>query len=177
MLKTRKRPVRPVVSRENYALQQIEQAFPGGEWVDGAQEEEAEVVEVPGCDPGGSGFESHTPLSVALIGGPKYNERSVQEYLAALPTDTTVYVGAGRGVEADLAKAEGLSVQVEVVDLEPDRFGKLARKLNVPQVLCVDISSPVVLVGAGERVKHARSWLKTVDGLRNPENRREVVEL
>ena len=176
MLK-RPRTVRPSVSREEYLLRNMMRAFPGGEWVDSTPEEEAEVAEAPGCEPGGRGFESLTPLSVALIGGQKYDAESVQAYLASLPAGTTVYVGAGRGVESDLRKAEDCPVQVQVVDLEPDRYGKKARDVNVAQVLIQDITSPVVLVGAGERVKQARSWLKTVNDHRDEENQRQVVVL
>lgn len=157
------------VSRENYTLHQIKQVFPGGAWVD-----EPEVSELEGE----SKLEAHgNPPSIAIIGGTKYDSSALMEYLGGLPQGTTVYVGAGRGVESDLAKADGLTVQVEVVDVNPGRFGRLARKVNVPDVLVQDISSPVVLVGAGERVKQAQSWLKMFDGQRDETNRREVVLL
>lgn len=172
--------VRPTVSREDYLLRNIERAFPGGEWVDEPQEREgeAEVAEVPGCEPGGRGFESLTPPhSVAIIGGTKYDAKSVQDYLAGLPEGTTVYVGAGRGVESDLRNADDCPLPVQVVDLDPDRYGRKARDVNVPEVLIQDISSPVVLVGAGTRVTQARSWLRMVNDHRDAKNRREVVEL
>lgn len=58
---------RPAQSREAYTQRSIERAFPTGHWVEEPQEGEAEAAEVPGCDPGGSGFESHTPLSPATV--------------------------------------------------------------------------------------------------------------
>lgn len=171
MLK-RPKTVRPAVSREEYLLRNMMRAFPGGEWVDSEPEDEApseahdlENSAEAGCD------SPPLPPSVALIGGPKYDEQSVQAYLETLPPDTIVYVGAGRGVEADLCRAEDLPVSVQVLQLEPERFGKKARDVNVEQVLIQDLSSPVVLVGAGTRVKQAREWLGRAEW------GREVVEL
>lgn len=56
---------RPVAERREYA-RHLKSAFPSGYWVED-HEGEAEVAEVPGCEPGGSGFESRTPPHLTVI--------------------------------------------------------------------------------------------------------------
>lgn len=175
-VKQKKARTRPK-TREEYTLEQLAKHFPDGEWVT-PQEGEAEVVDALGRDPSGTGFESPTPLSVAVIGGTKYDAASLLGYMRELPKGTTVYVGAGRGVESDLVKnSHELPLQFVLVDVDEERFGKHARKVNVPEVLIQDLASPIILVGSGERVKQAQSWLKMVEGQRDEANRRKVVEL
>lgn len=153
---------RTVISKERYTLQGVEAAFPGGEWVEDSPPRGDAVKE-------GVPVAGEPAPSLTVIGGTKYDADALTEYLSALPEQATVYVGAGRGVESDLAKSG--DPRVHLVDLDPDRFGKLARKVNVPDVLIQDIHSTVVLVGSGERVKTAQGWLSRARW------GREVVEL
>jgi hypothetical protein len=159
MLKIPK-PVHPV-SRENYVLTQIEKTFPGGEWVDGTpQEEEAEVAEVPGCEPGGRGFESLTPLSVTVIGGTKYDADALEAQLAELPHGWSVISGGNRGAEkAALEIAERLGLTPVRVDVDRELFGAKATDVHVEQVLGTELHSKLIIAGNGVRPKQAKSWL------------------
>jgi hypothetical protein len=147
MLKT----PRPVVSREEYVLGTMKRAFPSGHWVeeqmDGGRMEE---VEPPPDRP-------VSPPTLTIIGGTKYDEEALSVYLDELPPDTVLRVGAGRGVEMDVIDGR-FTVIVSVPHQHLDK--PAARKVNVEQVLGADISSPLLLVGTGERVKQAEAWLK-----------------
>jgi hypothetical protein len=98
--------------------------------------------------------------SLTIIGGTKYDEDGLEHHL--LHSDAThLIVGAGRGAEAYAIQWwADLNGDVSYVSLEPDVYGKSARKVNVEQVLSYDPSSPLLLVGSGERVKQAEAWLK-----------------
>lgn len=142
---------RPVVAREVYTRQAIESAWPSGDWVEETPEVEAEVVEVPGRDPGGTGFESQTPLSnnLTIIGDLK--DLTTALLLVGELSPDQVIVGrlpSGRGAESKISKA--LEGDQEVVHVDSPL---------VEAVMSHDIASPVLLLGNGTRVKEARSWL------------------
>ena len=106
-------------------------------------------------------------LYVTVIGGQKYDPDAFCDATARFLLRPFV-VGCGRGIESDLAKSDGDTV---VVQVDPDLFGKNARKVNVEQVLCFAPDSPLLLVGDGTRVKQARAWLDRT------KSKREVIEL
>lgn len=169
----RQKIFRPPVARDAYVAHTTERTFPGGEWVEVQPEGEAEVAEAPGRDPEGSGFESRTPLSTALtiIGSTKTPEDVAQFVLEHSPSSVILgRLPSGRGAESDIAKLlKQLDVNVHEVEHDPDLFGKT--DVNVEQVMSYDLTSPVLLVGSGTRVKQARSFLDRANW------RREVIEL
>lgn len=153
-----KKHFRPVVPREEYICRSIESAWPTGEWVEEDRSVgpgqtgsglSAEGVPCPGDE------DAHTP-SLTIIGGTKYDEDALKEHLRNLPPHTTVITGVGRGAEAFTAQVE---TNCFVVEKREDLYGKKATSLNVEQVLSLDPTSPLLLVGTGERVKQAKSWL------------------
>jgi hypothetical protein len=107
-----------------------------------------------GVEPAGLGS---PPPSLTIIGGTKYDEDELNEYLDGLHEETGLIVGDGRGAEV---KAVDIWGSARIVQVDPDVYGKNARKVNVEQVLSYDPSSPLLLVGSGERVKQAEAWLK-----------------
>lgn len=164
---------RQVLSREEYTLRQLERAFSSGEWLDNPASSaetslptsrDSEVAQGNGGEEAvpGDSRDKRRP-SLTIIGGTKYDEDALAYFLSQNP-DTEIVTGAGRGVESSL---EG----VTRIELSPDLFGKSARKVNVEAVLSHDPTSPLLLVGDGERVKQARAWLKRANWPR------EVVEL
>lgn len=175
MLK-RPRTARPLISREDYTLRQLKQVFPEGEWVDEqVREKEAEVAEAPGCDPGGRGFESlPSPSNDLTVIGDMKDLEPVYDAVGRLRPDRVILgrLPSARGAEANISKmlaACGWQGEVVHVDHDPDVFGKA--DCNVEQVLSYDLTSPVLLVGNGTRVKQARSWLKRAEW------GREVIEV
>ena len=164
----------PTVSREEYTMRALEKAFPTGEWVQEVREAPA-VSRANGEGTMGDGRHD-SPASLTIIGGTKYDEDNLEGFLSNLPEETQVIVGAGRGSETWAAEW-WREVQFEPhnsvtkIAPDPDRYGKSARKVNVEQVLSHDLSSPVLLVGTGERVKQAKEWLKRTL------SKREVIEL
>jgi hypothetical protein len=157
---------KPVVPREQYTLTAVRRAFPSGEWV----QDRGEIVP-PSLGLAGESSEITEPPSaqavLTIIGGTKYDEDALAVFAREHKT-TCFIVGGGRGAESVLAKE---AWDVEVIAPDPDRYGKSARKVNVEQVLCVDLDSPLLLVGSGERVKQAKDWLKRT------RSKREVIEL
>lgn len=151
-----------VLSREEYTLRSIERAFPSGEWVEvgvgGGDKRglttahESSGSEAPSLSGPAGGSRPQNPPSITIIGGTKYDEDALAYWLYQ-NDGYEIVTGAGRGVEAAL---EG----VIRIDLETDVYGKNARKVNVEAVLCHDPTSPLLLVGSGERVKQAEAWLK-----------------
>lgn len=152
---------RPVAERREYA-RHLKSAFPSGYWVED-HEGEAEVAEVPGCEPGGSGFESRTPPHLTVIGSSSttpVQRDMLESKLRDLSSDTVVVTGGARGAEhAAVLLARQLGLEVREIRPDKSMFGSSAGKVNVEQILCDAIRSPVVLVGDGQRVKEARSWL------------------
>jgi hypothetical protein len=148
---------KPARSSEQYILDSLPRVFKGGEWVSAPEKNGSPV---PAEDSTSSRY-------ITVIGGQKYDERGLAEYLAYFMDPEVIVVGAGRGVESDLGKKDFATV----IPVDQDRYGKSARKVNVEEVLCYQIDSPLLLVGDGERVKQARAWLKRTN------SRREVVEL
>ena len=146
---------RQPVSREEYTLSSLERTFPTGHWVQQAADSTAP-----------ENYEQ--PLYVTVIGGQKYDKKLVHRRMPISDYNTKIVVGAGRGVESDLPKEYQ---DVVVVPVDQDRYGKNARKVNVEQVLSFAPTSPLLLVGNGERVKAARAWLKRANW------GREVIEL
>ena len=147
----------------------METAFPSGEWGEELTEEDGpqgtagrgETVEDSEyCAPLGKSIEpqsSSVSPSLTIIGGTKYDEDELFLFLSSC--DEHYVVGAGRGAESEIAKTY-MEGEFTVVPLEPDVYGKNARKVNVEQVLSWDPTSPLLLVGSGERVKQAEAWLK-----------------
>jgi len=147
---------RIVLSREEYTLRSIERAFPSGEWVEKSSLD-PERGSAPMEDRGPEGL---PPLSITIIGGTKYDEDALESYL--LHSDAThLIVGAGQGAEADAYTWwDDLNGDITKIVPNPDVYGKNARKVNVEAVLSHDPTSPLLLVGSGERVKQAEAWLK-----------------
>jgi hypothetical protein len=180
----------PILSREVYVQRQVERAWPSGEWMDneldrlgtpgqgaalpgeGIQADDGHLDRsagsIPAPSPPSITSAERVTQSVTIIGGTKYDEDAFRQYLDNLPEVTGLIVGEGRGGESKAVEIWG---SARFVPLDKDRYGKLARKVNVEQVLSYDVSSPVVLVGNGERVKQARDWLKRANW------DREVIEL
>lgn len=172
MLKTKK-PARPVVSREAYTLNQIEKVFPGGEWVD--EQDSAPGGSMPvlpkrGVEVGEVAVPVTSP-NLTIIGG----SNDALRHLLQERAPEKVIVGTtmtGRGGEreaAELARELGIEVETRVPDV--DLFGGKAASVNVELVLSTEIDSPLVLVGNGQRVKEAKSWLKRAQWPR------EVIQL
>lgn len=143
-------------SRERYTLDSLASVFKGGAWVDDRPISEIDPEE-----------KVTSSAYITVVGGTKYEKTTISRYIAQ--AEATVVVGAGRGVESDIAKDPGSDVIVLQPDVE--RYGKNARKVNVEQVLSFAPDSPLLLVGTGERVKQAHQWLNRA---RWP---REVIEL
>jgi hypothetical protein len=146
---------RPLVNREVYTLQTTEQVFPGGEWVEEAPRETAPAPIAPveeGVAPPSS--------NLTIIGDTKKHLEDVLEYVYHHTPDRVIVgrLPSGRGAESTVA-AYLLAHEVEVVyvDHDPDLYGK--SDVNVEQVMSYDLTSPVLLVGNGTRVKTAKSWL------------------
>lgn len=151
----------PLVPREEIVAQTLERTFPDGQWVEDAPpvdplEGEAEVVEAPGCEPGT--LEGSSPSSLSLIGSTKDSAALVNALHEHVPPNGSVILGrlpSGRGAESEAAKvAEEQGFPVIYVDAE-----KGFENVNVEAVLSYDLTSPVLLLGNGTRVKQARSWL------------------
>jgi RNase H-fold protein (predicted Holliday junction resolvase) len=142
---------RPIVPDEVYALQTTEQAFPGGEWV-----EEPPVVIETTVAPASEAFVSGVkalaaPSSNITICGDTKDLEPLLELLEGEAPDTVVVgrLPSGRGAESKAAKAlEEHGVEVHYVDSP-----------LVEAVMSYDLTSPVILLGSGGRVKEARSWL------------------
>ncbi len=147
----RQKIFRPPVARDVYVAHTTERTFPGDEWVEVHPEGEAEVVEAPGCEPGT--LEGSSPSSLSLIGDTKDLEVATKFVLELAPE--TVIVGrlpSGRGTESKIAAhLEEAGINVTYVDSAP--------AVNVEAVMSYDLTSPVLLVGSGTRVKQAKSWL------------------
>lgn len=146
---------RPPMSREAYTQRAIERAFPTGHWVEDAQDtEEDHAVEAEEA--------TDAPMTtyVTLIGGTKYDEAELERYVRELPPDVVLITGGARGAEKRAVElAEELGLEHHELPPDKERYGKRAAAVNVEQVLCRALRSPVVLVGNGERTKAARSWL------------------
>lgn len=167
---------RPLQSREAYTQRNLERAFPTGEWA----EESPQATESAGSPTGSSsgrperqphttgdspGVESRpadTPSTLTIVGNGKDLEPVYDEIGRRRPDRVILgRTSSGRGAESEIAKMlEACGWQGEVVEVEtdPDVFGK-ASGVNVEQVMSYDLTSPVLLVGTGSRVKQARSWL------------------
>ena len=165
-----KKHFRPVVPREEYICRSIESAWPSGEWVedspDGEDEGGAGTESVKGGQPEVRAARESPPTdpmapgrspSLTIIGGTKYDEDALASHIRSLPPSTTVITGVGRGAEAFTAQLE---TNCFVVEKRDDLYGKKATTMNVEQVLSLDPTSPLLLVGTGERVKKAKEWLK-----------------
>lgn len=162
MVKQKKNPPLP---RDVYICKAVETVWPSGEWVGGVTERELSPVGAEGSLP--SRLAGSGSRSVTLIGGTKYDQADIYDCVRDSQAEELI-VGDGMGAEKWIAKAfDG----VTVIAPDKDRYGKLARKVNVEQVLSYAPTSPVILVGEGERVKTARSWLARANW------GREVVEL
>jgi hypothetical protein len=158
---------RPTVSKEQYTLNAVQRAWPSGEWVTSVELVASEKGESPAMQhEGGVNGGDEAPSSLTIIGGTKYDEDLLSQHVFGDSADTLI-VGVGRGAEAFVLEKMG----AECIPLDPDRYGKSARKVNVEQVLCADPDSPLLLVGSGERVKQAKDWL------RRTRSKREVIEL
>jgi len=158
---------KPLRTKERYILDSLLSVFQGGHWVDDVPVQE--ILEEPenGSQDVTEAYLTSSYLTV--IGGQKYDKQAVAEHLAYFLEPEVIIVGGGRGVESDLLANEHMeTIHVQV---DPDRFGKNARKVNVEQVLSFAPTSPLLLVGNGERVKQARAWLKRANW------GREVIEL
>jgi hypothetical protein len=163
----------------------LETTFPSGEWVvevvadppprrDGQPSPERESVAGvedspsrssargrPNAGEQGEGVEDVIAPgpSLTIIGGTKYDEDALDENLSWYDGSCEwLIVGDGRGAE----KHAIASWMRRVIHVHPrhDVYGKSARKVNVEAVLSYDPSSPLLLVGSGERVKQAEAWLK-----------------
>lgn len=180
-----------MVSREEYILRALQTAFPTAQLVDASGLEqivgcgtETSINGDVGPAEGGSGqsgpgrsAEGVIPSppssnSLTLIGGAKYDEDLLANYLLH-SNSIRLITGVGRGAESEAMPywVQELRGDAEVIEADPDLFGKAARKVNVEQVLCADPNSPLLLVGDGERVKSARAWLRRTG------SKREVIEL
>ena len=158
---------RQPLSREEYNLSSLERAFPAGNWVDPPQDGGGGV---PAPENGSGGRTEASENYITVIGSQKYEQDGFGDELAyAIEELKTIVVGDGRGAESHIVKTffDG----VVHIPVNPDRYGKSARKVNVEEVLCYAIDSPLLLVGNGERVKQARAWLERT------KSQREVVEL
>ena len=101
-----------------------------------------------------------SPPSLTIIGGTKYDEDALLAFVRNIPDETSIYVGDGRGAEAWVCHTAPDWISVTKIAVDHDVYGKNARKVNVEAVLCHDPTSPLLLVGSGERVKQAEAWLK-----------------
>jgi hypothetical protein len=171
---------RPIRTKERYILDSLVSIFKGGHWVEDSVESlvspsQGETPKnggggVPGLE---NGYGDRTETAgnyLTVVGSQKYEQGGFEdELVCAIDELKTVVVGDGRGAESHVVKTffDGV-VQIPV---DPDRYGKSARKVNVEEVLCYAIDSPLLLVGNGERVKQARAWLERT------KSRREVTEL
>jgi hypothetical protein len=108
-------------------------------------------------EPKNAGANPAPAPSISIIGGTKYDEDALANHIEGLPQGTWIVVGDGRGAEKRATELAQLNVHLPP---RPDVYGKSARKVNVEQVLSWDPTSPVLLVGNGERVKQAEAWLK-----------------
>jgi hypothetical protein len=170
----------PVRTKERYILDSLVSIFKGGHWVEDSVESLVSPSQdetpkdggggVPGLENGSGDRIDPIPMGsryVTVIGGQKYDKDELANWFFdryGPSPDVEIVTGAGRGVEASITRAQR-------IELDPDRYGKSARKVNVEEVLCYAIDSPLLLVGNGERVKQARAWLERT------KSRREVTEV
>ena len=148
----------------------LSSVFRGGHWVD-EDLGRSLVGQKPNAGQGPENYEQTLYLTgsyLTVIGGQKYDEPLFDNYLKALDEEISFVVGGGRGAETWVTKNDH---NVLKIDPDPDRYGKNARKVNVEQVLSFAPTSPLLLVGEGERVKQAKAWLKRANW------GREVIEL
>jgi hypothetical protein len=97
---------------------------------------------------------------ISLVGGTKYDEQSLEDYLRGLKVG--IRTGDGQGAEAFVKKiAESLSLEVAVVP-KFKAYGNRAMDIQAETVLglSLDEPDPIVLVGKGSRVDFANGWLK-----------------
>lgn len=163
---------RPVLSREGYALQSIESAFPSGDWVEVEALQESPVAPgrqvAPGSREAQAGedgvLEGSIPKPPILTVIGDTNELEDVGAFVESAQYESVIVGrlpSGRGAESKIAAhLEQLDIDVVYIDADKEQFGKDANDVNVEQVLTHDITSPVLLLGNGARVKQAKSWLE-----------------
>lgn len=157
----------------------LQQAFPGSNW-----EHHTSSNEQPVPDSGNSsgldsaatesaaveqrGLESPTasidhwrfqPTVFAVIGGTKFDEAALTQWVEALPQDAVVVTGDGRGAEKALRSflsARGIRVDVPtLLDYPRALDGQSERICAITQ----DSLSPIVLIGSGGRVNSAKKWL------------------
>lgn len=133
-----------------------------------ASDNPGEAYATSGAEPPKSQTTNGHAPTLTVIGGTKYDEDALASHIRNLPPSTTVITGVGRGAEAFTAQLE---TNCFVVEKRDDLYGKKATTMNVEQVLSLDPTSPLLLVGTGERVKKAKEWLKRANW------GREVIEL
>ena len=162
---------KPLRTKERYILDSLLSVFQGGHWVDDVPVQE--ILEEPENGSGDLTGAYLTSSYLTVIGGQKYDRDEFRLAVARaaqlIHLPVKLVVGEGRGIESSVAKEDPQGTVV--ITCDPDRFGKNARKVNVEQVLSFAPSSPLLLVGNGERVKAARAWLKRANW------GREVIEL
>lgn len=160
---------KPKITKERYILDSLERLLPG-KWVDdragrGKDPVGAHNPEQPGAVPGPATY-------ITVIGGTKYDQEALSRRVLFSDVRATFVIGDGRGTEEQVYNlCESLCRDCEWVPVNHDMYGKAARKVNVDDVLNYAPDSPLLLVGTGERVKQARSWLKRT------QSKREVVEI
>ena len=155
-------------------MRALERAFPTGEWVSESALPQGRADSREGVPVLANAGTLAAP-SLTIIGGTKYDEDELEKRLHDLVCVANIpllVAGDGRGAERFALQMGVLwGIRTNPIPVDPDRYGKLARKVNVEQVLSHDLTSPVLLVGGGERVKQAKAWLER---MKLP---REVIEL
>jgi hypothetical protein len=77
-----------------------------------------------------------------------------------------IVTGDGRGAEKHVAEfAELIGLEVMRANTYGDYFGKDALVCQVDTILVT--TGPIILIGSGERVKRAETWLKRCDSWRD----------
>jgi len=135
--------------------ERLQRAFPGSEWVVSSDSDYA-PASIAGQNPS---TETEVRPALGVIGGAKFDEASLHNWLRSLPRDTVLVTGNGRGAEAKTRELAGeLGLRVDVPELKKDMYGTKAMDCQVEAIMCA--CGPYVLVGRGGRVTKARDWLK-----------------
>ena len=136
--------------------QRLEKAFPGSEWIS-TQSGPTEGQQIdPNSDPGGI----VAPVgAIAVIGGAKFDEASLVNWLRTLPRDVILVTTAPRLTKsgdphaADFAGkllplTKELGLRVDFVPRREHQYGTYAEAVQLREIIRVT-SGDVVLVGTG----------------------------
>lgn len=124
------------------------------------------IDSLPGAEP--SPEEGHEG-AVTIIGGTNYDSMSLQSRLSSTNPDIPLYAGKGRGAEAEAVEWGAEIVMPPEYLLEQKLTPGRKQAVEVEAVLTKDLTSTIVLVGTGGRVKAAESWLKRANWPRRVE--------